>query len=89
MAKKNGTGHSNQTNERGVSRRDFVMSGATAGLGAAALLQPDTGEAQRVSYARLTSGITFDLEGARDAVLDRWRQQIEHLKKTAGASPGR
>lgn len=49
----------------------------------------DTGEAQRVRYARLTGGITFDLEGAGEAVLDRWRQQIEHLKKTAGASPGR
>ena len=49
----------------------------------------DTGEAQRVRYARLTGGITFDLEGERETVLDRWKQQIEHLKKTAGASPGR
>ncbi|CAG4890697.1 hypothetical protein [Paraburkholderia saeva] len=49
----------------------------------------DTGEAQRVPYARLTGGISFDLEENRDAVLDRWKQQIEHLKKTAGASPGR
>lgn len=49
----------------------------------------DTGEAQRVRYARLTGGITFELEGERGAVLDRWNQQIEHLKKAAGAASGR
>lgn len=51
----------------------------------------DTGEQQRVRYARLTGGIAFELEGAReqvDAVLDRWKQQIEHLKKAAGAVSG-
>jgi hypothetical protein len=49
----------------------------------------DTGEAQRVRYARLTGGITFELEGEHEAVLDRWNQQIEHLKKAAGATAGR
>jgi hypothetical protein len=48
----------------------------------------DTGEAQSVRYARLTSGITFDLEGEGKAVLDRWERQIEHLKQAA-AAPGR
>jgi hypothetical protein len=43
----------------------------------------DTGDAQRVPYARLTSGITFELEGEQKTVLDRWEQQIEHLKKAA------
>jgi hypothetical protein len=38
----------------------------------------DAGEWQRVSYARLTSGIEFELEG--DAVLARWRVQLEMLK---------
>ncbi|WP_144112058.1 hypothetical protein [Paraburkholderia sp. BCC1886] len=48
----------------------------------------DTGEAQSVPYARLTSGITFELEGekgAGEAVLDRWERQIEHLKQAAAA----
>lgn len=48
----------------------------------------DTADAQRVRYARLKSGITFELaqdgeEGA--VVLDRWEQQIEHLKQAAAA----
>jgi hypothetical protein len=46
----------------------------------------DTGEAQSVRYARLTGGITFELEGEGRAVLDRWEQQIEHLKQAAGAA---
>ncbi len=47
----------------------------------------DTGEAQSVRYARLTSGITFELtEGAGEAVLDRWERQIEHLKQAAAAA---
>ncbi|SIT39506.1 conserved hypothetical protein [Paraburkholderia piptadeniae] len=50
----------------------------------------ESGEAQRVRYARLTSGITFELEEGRDAVLERWTQQIEYLKKAAGdAAAGR
>ena len=46
----------------------------------------DTGEAQRVPYARLTGGITFELEEGEAAVLDRWEQQIEHLKQAAAAA---
>jgi hypothetical protein len=45
----------------------------------------ESGEAQRVPYARLTGGITFDLEAEREATLERWMQQIEHLKKGAAA----
>jgi hypothetical protein len=43
----------------------------------------DSAEAQSVRYARLTSGITFELEGEGEAVLDRWQRQIEHLKQAA------
>ncbi|NPT39986.1 hypothetical protein GNZ12_01335 [Paraburkholderia sp. 1N] len=46
----------------------------------------DTAEAQSVRYARLTSGITFELEGEGEAVLDRWEQQIEHLKQATAAA---
>ena len=46
----------------------------------------DTAEAQSVRYARLTSGITFELEGKGEAVLDRWERQIEHLKQAAAAA---
>jgi hypothetical protein len=46
----------------------------------------DTAEAQSVRYARITSGITFELEGEEKGVLDRWEQQIEHLKQAAGAA---
>jgi hypothetical protein len=46
----------------------------------------DTGEAQSVRYARLTGGITFELEGGGEAVLDRWERQIEHLKQAAAAA---
>jgi hypothetical protein len=49
----------------------------------------DAGELQRVGYARLTSGITFELEEGREAVLERWMQQIEHLKKAAAGRSGR
>jgi hypothetical protein len=44
-----------------------------------------TGEWQRVSYARLTSGIEFELEGG-EAVLERWRAQVEALKRVASAA---
>lgn len=47
----------------------------------------DTGETQRVRYARLTGGITFELEEGGETVLDRWEQQIEHLKQAASAVP--
>jgi hypothetical protein len=46
----------------------------------------DTGETQRVPYARLTGGITFELEEGGATVLDRWEQQIEHLKQAAAAA---
>ena len=48
----------------------------------------ESGEMQRVGYARLTSGIAFELTGAReaDAVLARWREQIEWLKRAASAA---
>ncbi|MFM0735773.1 hypothetical protein PQQ51_00830 [Paraburkholderia xenovorans] len=47
----------------------------------------DTGEAQSVRYARLTSGITFEFaQGEGEAVLDRWERQIEHLKQAAAAA---
>jgi hypothetical protein len=47
----------------------------------------DTAEAQSVRYARLTSGITFELEEEeKKRVLDRWEQQIEHLKRAAAAA---
>ena len=50
----------------------------------------ESGEAQRVRYARLTVGITFDLAEGRGAVLERWTQQVEYLKKAAGgAAAGR
>ncbi|AGK48139.1 putative vanillate decarboxylase VdcD protein [Burkholderia thailandensis MSMB121] len=40
------------------------------------------GEAQRVGYARLTSGIAFELAGAdAPAVLARWARQIAQLRR--------
>ena len=49
----------------------------------------DTGEAQRVRYARLTCGITFELQEDNEAVLERWEQQIEHLKRAAQSAAKR
>ena len=46
----------------------------------------DTAEAQSVRYARLTGGITFELQGEGSAVLERWEQQVEQLKRAAAAS---
>ncbi|MBN3805963.1 hypothetical protein GXB81_23335 [Paraburkholderia sp. Ac-20336] len=46
----------------------------------------DTGEVQSVRYARLTGGITFELEGGGREVLDRWEKQVEHLKRAAAAT---
>ncbi|WP_144147930.1 hypothetical protein [Paraburkholderia sp. BCC1884] len=46
----------------------------------------DTAEAQSVRYARLTSGVTFELEEERETVLDRWERQIEHLKQAAASA---
>jgi hypothetical protein len=48
MAKKNETAHDSKlADEAGVSRRDLLKSGAAVGLGAAALLETQTAEAQR------------------------------------------
>ncbi|WP_179403527.1 hypothetical protein [Burkholderia guangdongensis] len=41
------------------------------------------GDAQRVGYARLATGITFALQDERDGVLARWQRQIEHLRRAA------
>ncbi|HEY1996423.1 hypothetical protein [Paraburkholderia sp.] len=46
----------------------------------------DTGETQRVPYARLTGGIKFELTEGGEAVLERWERQIEHLKQAAAAA---
>jgi hypothetical protein len=46
----------------------------------------ETGEAQRVRYARLTGGIAFELEGNKEAELDRWEKQIVHLRLAAEAA---
>ncbi|SMF98263.1 hypothetical protein [Burkholderia singularis] len=39
------------------------------------------GEAQRVGYARVVSGITFELAADAPDVLARWARQIEQLKR--------
>lgn len=46
----------------------------------------ETGEAQRVGYARLTGGILFELGADSAAVLARWEQQIGDLKRAADAA---
>jgi len=45
----------------------------------------ESGEMQRVGYARLTSGITFELTDGQTA-LARWREQLEWLKRAASAA---
>ena len=51
MAKKNETGHADSVigDDKGVSRRDLLKSGAAVGLGAAALLDASGAEAQRAA----------------------------------------
>ncbi|MBR8143639.1 hypothetical protein KDW46_14880 [Burkholderia vietnamiensis] len=42
------------------------------------------GDAQRVGYAHLATGVTFALEGeGRADVLARWQRQVEHLRRAA------
>ncbi|KDB07911.1 hypothetical protein LIG30_2892 [Burkholderia sp. lig30] len=41
------------------------------------------GDAQRVGYARLATGVTFALQHERAAVLARWQRQVEHLRHAA------
>jgi hypothetical protein len=43
----------------------------------------ESGEAQRVNYARLTGGIRFELPDDEERVLARWREQIVWLKQAA------
>ncbi|MGZ2745951.1 hypothetical protein [Burkholderia stagnalis] len=58
------------------------LEGAFGGLaGFAATIAH--GDAQRVGYARLATGVTFALEGPRTAVLERWQRQVEHLRRAA------
>jgi|GEM_PF-387653 len=60
----------------------------TAGGLAHFIASIDAGEIQQVGYARLTSGIAFELAGAatdRAAVLNRWENQIEQLRQAAHA----
>jgi hypothetical protein len=61
-------------------------AGAAAGALAYFAGSIDTGEMQSVRYARLTSGVSFELTEGRDAVLDRWERQIEHLKRLASGA---
>jgi hypothetical protein len=63
--------------------------GAAAGALACFAGSIDSGETQSVRYARLTSGIAFDLGEAREAVLDRWERQIEHLMQAASGAARR
>lgn len=49
----------------------------------------DTGERQQVGYARLTSGLAFELAGTareHEAVLARWQGQIDDLRQAAHAA---
>jgi hypothetical protein len=45
----------------------------------------ETGEFQRVGYARLTGGIGFELEDS-ETVMTRWRAQVDMLKRAASAA---
>jgi hypothetical protein len=49
----------------------------------------ERGETQRVRYARLTSGITFELAGEAEDVAARWARQLAYLKAAAAAAAGR
>lgn len=61
---------------------------ATAGALSHFIASIDAGEIQQVGYARLTSGIAFELTGAsgdREGVLTRWEAQIERLRQASHA----
>ena len=51
----------NLPNEKSLTRRDFVKTGAAAGLGAAALLESDKTQAQGATTG--AEGIEWDYEG--------------------------
>jgi hypothetical protein len=80
---------------RDADEEGDVSAGAEAGIdeqpgsGLAQFLGSiEAGEMQQVGYARLTSGVTFELSGEaseRHAVLDRWSRQIERLRQAAHA----
>ena len=47
----------------------------------------ESGEWQKVPYARLVQGIGFEFaQGQGDAVLARWREQVDMLKRAASAA---
>jgi hypothetical protein len=47
----------------------------------------ESGEWQKVPYARLVQGIGFEFaQGLGSAVLTRWREQIDMLKRAASAA---
>jgi hypothetical protein len=47
----------------------------------------ETGEWQKVAYARLVHGIGFAFaQGQESAVLERWRQQVDALKRASSAA---
>lgn len=64
-------------------------NGNDGGSGLALFLASiDAGEIQRVGYARLTGGITFELSGdasGHNQVLDRWQRQLVRLRQAAHA----
>ena len=48
----------------------------------------ESGEWQKVAYARLVQGIGFAFaESQESAVVERWRHQVEGLKRAASALP--
>ena len=66
-------------------RVDTLEDGGTLACFIASI---DSADAQQVRYAKLTSGIAFELEqGQTQAVIDRWCQQIERLRHAVAARP--
>ncbi|MGG1944919.1 hypothetical protein AB1286_08920 [Trinickia sp. NRRL B-1857] len=64
-------------------RSDEAGAGCGLALFAASI---EAGEAQRVGYARLTGGITFELAGTvpeRQSVFSRWERQVDALREAA------
>jgi hypothetical protein len=61
---------------------------ALAGLSVTCFIATiETGEWQKVAYARLVQGIGFAFaQGQENAVLARWRQQIDSLKRVSAAA---
>lgn len=88
-----------QLSVEAMSAREAGEGGGSGGSGAPGMAARglaqfiatiDAGEIQQVGYARLTSGIAFELTGAatdRTAVLSRWGKQIEQLRQAAHTHP--